>query len=117
MRQLLALADKGWTDTSLYWQLVRGPKRWWQRYCSLFLLLAIALHILGGLISPLQALLLSSKAIKVPHRGSLAQALDVVAGSNQTSPLPGVWTLDSMATAAIPALSSAKGLTYDQLLW
>lgn len=38
MRQLLALADKGWTDTSLYWQLVRGPRRWWKRYCSSFLL-------------------------------------------------------------------------------
>ncbi|KAJ5543217.1 hypothetical protein N7461_009220 [Penicillium sp. DV-2018c] len=112
MRQLLALADKGWTDTSLYWQLVRNPKIAWKRYFSSFLVIAIVLHILGALVSPLQALLLSTKAIKVASyldQSSMSMP-DVFAGDDDVN-------LDAIAAAAIPALSSTTTNDYDQLLW
>ena len=110
MRQLLALADNGWTDTSLFWQLVRNPKISWKRYFSSFLVIAIALHILGALVSPLQALLLSTKTIKVANFPSPTLVNDVFAGDDNLN-------LDAIAAAAIPALSSTTTNDYHQLLW
>ena len=48
IRQLLALSDKGWTDTDLYWKFAKNLVRCWKRYLTNFLLMAFALHILGG---------------------------------------------------------------------
>ena len=67
IRQLMTLADKGWTDLSTYSQILpffnTGK---WRRYGSSFLLLAMSVNILGSIISPLQQIFLSSKNIKTP---------------------------------------------------
>ncbi|KAJ5190636.1 uncharacterized protein N7498_009621 [Penicillium cinerascens] len=90
-RQLLVLADKGWTDT-----------------------VAIALHVIGGLVSPLQALLLSSRTIKVVGDLSHTEIFDIFTGGNArwaiidgitTSPL----TLDDLSGKTISVLSAASG--------
>ena len=44
LRQLMVLADKGWTDPEVIWRLICAG---WKRYGSSFLYLAILLHILG----------------------------------------------------------------------
>jgi hypothetical protein len=65
MRQVMALADRSWTDPALYLKLVSAP-RGMKRYGSRLLFLAIILHILGCITYPLQTLFLSSKTIKTP---------------------------------------------------
>ncbi|OBT85064.1 hypothetical protein VE02_07335 [Pseudogymnoascus sp. 03VT05] len=63
LRQSMALADRGWTDLGIIGDLMwRG----WNRYRSSLLLFALALHFLGGAVSPIQQLLLSFQTIKRP---------------------------------------------------
>ncbi|KUJ08929.1 uncharacterized protein LY89DRAFT_788365 [Mollisia scopiformis] len=62
IRQLITLADRGWVGPGTFGRLAIS----WRRYGSSFLLLAIFLTILGGILSPLQQLFLSSKTIKTP---------------------------------------------------
>lgn len=63
MRQVITLADRGWMDPAIYFKLIFGG---WKRYGSMFLLLAIFIHLVGGFTYPLQALFLSFKTIKTP---------------------------------------------------
>lgn len=63
LRQMTVLADKGWTNIGTYYYLITGR---WSRYKSVFLLWAVLLHVLGGIISPAQQLFLSSTTIKTP---------------------------------------------------
>lgn len=65
MRQVMVLADKGWTDPATYARLFLTSKGW-KRYGSSFLFLTILLIILGGVISPIQEVFLSTKTIKTP---------------------------------------------------
>ncbi|KAJ5332324.1 uncharacterized protein MYU51_019429 [Penicillium brevicompactum] len=103
MQQLLVLADKGWTDTGLYSQLFKNPQRWWRGYCSSFLLVAIVLHIVGGLVSPLQALLISSKTIKVVGSLSEIMVYDIFA--------------EPLTKNAVSMLSAALINRYDTQVW
>ena len=66
LRQMMSLADRGWTDLTLYTKLLIRPFRNWKRYGSQFLAYAILLHILGGIISPIQQIYLSSVSVKTP---------------------------------------------------
>lgn len=68
IRQVITLADKGWTDLRTYAKTVLffaadGEQR---RYGSSFLLLAMFATVLGSVIWPLQAIFLSTKTIKTP---------------------------------------------------
>lgn len=65
LRQLMTIADRGWTSPETYYRLV-ATKTGWKRHGSRFLLLAILLSILGGLIAPLQQIFLSAITIKTP---------------------------------------------------
>ena len=65
VRQVMSLADRSWTDPATYTRTILTSKGW-KRYGSSFLLLAMLLHILGSVISPLQEVFLSSKTIKTP---------------------------------------------------
>ena len=64
MRQMMVLADRGWTDPRTYLTLLTWNG--FKRNGSTFLVLAIALNILGGLIQPLQQIFLSDISVKVP---------------------------------------------------
>ncbi|KAF8801745.1 hypothetical protein BYT27DRAFT_7261657 [Phlegmacium glaucopus] len=64
LRQVMALADKGWTEPKLYAKLLFGGGL--KRSGSSFLFFAILLNILGGIISPLQSIFLTSRTIKTP---------------------------------------------------
>jgi hypothetical protein len=66
LRQMMSLADRGWTDLTLFTNLLISPSKNWKRYGSRFLAYAILLHILGGIISPLQQVYLSSISAKTP---------------------------------------------------
>lgn len=59
------LADRGWTDIPTYFRLVTNK---WRRYTSSFLVWALILHIVGGIISPLQQIFLSTETIKTLTR-------------------------------------------------
>ncbi|PYI08324.1 hypothetical protein BO78DRAFT_310947 [Aspergillus sclerotiicarbonarius CBS 121057] len=63
LRQMMVLADKGWTDVGTYFRLL---SRHCPRYISSFLVWAVLLHIIGGIISPLQQIFLSTVTIKTP---------------------------------------------------
>jgi len=64
MRQLIALADRGWTDPRTFLRLMSWNG--FRRSGSMFLVLAIALNILGGLIQPLQQVFLNDISVKTP---------------------------------------------------
>lgn len=77
IRQVMTLADKGWTDPATY---ARTFLTWkgWKRYGSSCLLLAMLLSILGGVISPLQEVFLSTKTIKIPTwPQAISELLDI----------------------------------------
>ncbi|KAE8416799.1 hypothetical protein BDV36DRAFT_296809 [Aspergillus pseudocaelatus] len=114
LRMLLALADKGWTNTDLYIQLFKGPVSCWNRYFTSFLLVAIALHVLGALIAPLQSLLLSPKTIKVPNSPKAISVAHLFQG--QTADSTGI-TLSMLSSAALTALRSANGNSYNEQIW
>ncbi|QMW44316.1 hypothetical protein G4B11_007736 [Aspergillus flavus] len=63
LRQMTVLADKGWADIPTYFRLVTTKR---SRYSSSFLIWALILHVVGGLISPLQQIFLSTETIKTP---------------------------------------------------
>ncbi|CAG7979359.1 unnamed protein product [Penicillium salamii] len=62
LRQLTVLADKGWTDISTYFQLSTQ----WPRYGTPFLAWALALHLFGAIISPVQQIFLSTELVNTP---------------------------------------------------
>ena len=70
MRQTIALADKGWTDPTTYLRLL-FTRQGLKRYGSLFLFLAIALNVLGGILQPLQQIFVSQKTTKAPDNQML----------------------------------------------
>lgn len=65
MRQTKALADRGWTDPTTFVR-VFSSYQGIRRTASLFLLIAMALNVIGGIISGLQQILLGTKSIKTP---------------------------------------------------
>ncbi|KAK4554813.1 hypothetical protein LTR86_007961 [Recurvomyces mirabilis] len=76
MRQLLVLADRGWTDPKTYWALLTPSG--FKRCGSFFLGLAIVLSILGGIIQPIQQVFLTTTSIKVPiYRVKLQNIADI----------------------------------------
>lgn len=66
LRQMTSLSDRSWTDLTLYTKLLTNPSKNWKRYGCRFLAFAILLHILGGIISPIQQIYLSSTSVKTP---------------------------------------------------
>jgi hypothetical protein len=67
IRQVMTLADKGWTDLPTYARILPlFATDGWKRYGSSFLLLAMFVNILGSVISPLQQIFLSTTTIKRP---------------------------------------------------
>lgn len=65
MRQTIALADRGWMDPTTIVRLFTSPRAF-RKIGSVFLLLALALNIIGGIIQPLQQVILGTKSIKTP---------------------------------------------------
>lgn len=66
LRQMMSLADRGWTDLTLFTKLLINPSKNWKLYGCRFLAYAILLHILGGIISPIQQIYLSNVSVKTP---------------------------------------------------
>lgn len=72
MRQTMALADRGWTDPATFIRLISSP-RGYKTIGSLFLMFAMVLHLIGGIIAPLQQILMTTKSIRTP--GGVSQNL------------------------------------------
>ncbi|KAJ5317150.1 hypothetical protein N7508_001658 [Penicillium antarcticum] len=71
IRQVITLADKGWTDLTTYARVLPFfSTNGWKRHGSSFLLFAMLLNLLGAIISPLQQLFISTTTIKTPTEGS-----------------------------------------------
>ncbi|KAK3676798.1 hypothetical protein LTR78_003575 [Recurvomyces mirabilis] len=68
LRQTTVLADNGWTAIEVYEQLIRGR---WKQYGSKLLYLAIVLHLLGAIVTPLQSIFTNTLTVQTP--GDLRQ--------------------------------------------
>ncbi|KAK2782043.1 hypothetical protein FQN53_000219 [Emmonsiellopsis sp. PD_33] len=65
LRQLMALADRSWTNPTMLARL--GTPRGWRHYGSWFLALAILTNLVGAVVGPLQQVFLTSEVVKVPN--------------------------------------------------
>ncbi|KAL1966191.1 hypothetical protein VTN77DRAFT_4743 [Rasamsonia byssochlamydoides] len=84
MRQVMALADRSWMDPAMYFLLIFGG---WKRYGSVLLLVAIVLHVVGGITYPLQTLFLSFTTIKTPTSpGQLNGVFDLLQATSIADP-------------------------------
>ncbi|KAL1583328.1 hypothetical protein WHR41_08048 [Cladosporium halotolerans] len=86
LRQTMTLADRGWTDPTVYFRLLSGG---FKQYATKFLVLAIFLNILGGIIAPLQSFYLSTTIVKRPTSvddvSDLADILDFTEPTQKTN--------------------------------
>jgi hypothetical protein len=73
MRQVLSLADRSWSNPAKWAQITFA----WKRYGSTFLLGAILLNILGGIVPSLQQAFLSSKLLQIPLGARQYQLFDL----------------------------------------
>jgi hypothetical protein len=91
----------------------------WKRYGTSFLLVAILLNVLGGLIAPLQQVFLSSKRIKTPvysqHMNELLDIPDQWKYSNSSDPDDVDDNL--VVTVARNAFKSASNVEPQSQLW
>jgi hypothetical protein len=73
--QTILLADKGWADPATIFNFLFGwlfsPRR--KVHLSTLMLLAMGVHLVGGIISPLRQILLTTTTVTVPV-GSLPVA-------------------------------------------
>ncbi|KAG8630013.1 hypothetical protein KVT40_001632 [Elsinoe batatas] len=81
LRQLLVLADRGWSDPETITRFLRPGqvRKDWSRYGTRLLGVSILLALLSGITSPIQEVLVRRKAIRV-HTGSrylLTDAFDL----------------------------------------
>ncbi|KAL4789840.1 hypothetical protein BDV19DRAFT_373524 [Aspergillus venezuelensis] len=75
LRQVMALADREWLPFAGNSRLIFGRVKFW----SWFLILAFVLNLLGLIIAPLQAILVSSKTIKTPVKSdTIGGLLDLI---------------------------------------
>ncbi|KAJ6506355.1 hypothetical protein C8R47DRAFT_967398 [Mycena vitilis] len=66
LRQTMTLADKAWTAPATWLKLAGAGINRRASFASSFLIVAILLNLLGGIIAPLQQLYLSTATIKTP---------------------------------------------------
>lgn len=114
MQKLLVLTNRGWTDPVTHFRVFRNSQGW-RQYGSPFLLLAILLHVLGGVISPLQAVFLSTRTIKVP--GNSHTSLQVLDLPNQWTNGDSDGTGNQTARMTAFALWSATTGQFQRQLW
>jgi hypothetical protein len=100
IRKLMTLADRGWVGPSTLGRTFTS----WNRHGTSFLLVAIIVTIVGGIISPLQQIFLSSKSIKTRvGAGQVYQLLDISdqwnSARDDTSDLVTVLTRNALMTA------------------
>lgn len=116
IRQVLVLADKGWVDPITYVRTFPGiVKAGWKRYGSSLLLLAMGLTALGGIIQPLQEILLTAKTIKtatVPQE--LNGVLDIPDQWTNAAPGPDSNIISVLTRSA---LSTATNIQPQAQLW
>ncbi|KAK5083280.1 hypothetical protein LTR70_008229 [Exophiala xenobiotica] len=68
LRQVITLADKGWTSPYIYYRLLAPTG--WKRYGSSFIALALLLHAIGAALSPAISQLSSLVDVKVPTKSN-----------------------------------------------
>ena len=112
----MALADKGWTDPATYTRMFLTSKGW-KRYGSSFLLLAILLNILGGVISPLQEVFLSTKTIKIPTWPQMAATLLDIPDQWAAANDKGSFDSNLIVVMTRSALTTATNTQPQALLW
>ncbi|KAF8809808.1 hypothetical protein BYT27DRAFT_7187068 [Phlegmacium glaucopus] len=107
----MALADKGWTEPKLYAKLLFSGG--FKRYGSSFLFFAILLNILGGIISPLQSIFLTSRTIKIPTSpGTVARLTDILDLFNASFP-----QVDILPVLVRSALTYTSSTDVQSCLW
>lgn len=112
LRQMITLADKGWTDIGTYRQLVMGH---WSRYSSALLIWAILLHIIGAIISPLEQILISTEAIKIPtYSNTVLDLLDIPDKFQHDDVYAGP---DATIPVAREILASTSGTDFAPQIW
>jgi hypothetical protein len=111
LRQLIVLADKGWTNIPTIFSLLTGG---WTHNFSLFLAWAVVLIILGAIMSPIQQIFLSTETFKVPTNSQYIWGLfDIprMVSSYTRDPL-----LSSVPVVRM-SLASAAGSDISPQLW
>ncbi|KAF8812041.1 hypothetical protein BYT27DRAFT_6431049 [Phlegmacium glaucopus] len=104
LRQAMTLADKGWTEPKLYAKLLFSGGL--KRYGSSFLFFAILLNILGGIISPLQSIFLTSRTIKTPTSPGVVDRLTDILDLFNTSNSEEMDFMPALVRSAITYTSS-----------
>ncbi|KAF7329887.1 hypothetical protein MKEN_00252400 [Mycena kentingensis (nom. inval.)] len=66
LRQTMALADRAWIEPSTWLRLLIATITGRGSFISTFLVAALVLNVLGGIIAPLQQIYLSTTTIKTP---------------------------------------------------
>ena len=114
MRQTMVLADKGWTDPKTFLKLLTSFSGL-KRYGSLFLFLAIALNLLGGLVQPLQQVFITQTTVKTPiYTSRVYRILDIPDMFRGTSDVDDDGTVVLMTR---DALSSTSATDTQSQLW
>lgn len=115
VRKVMALADGGWTSPQTHMRLFL-TRRGWSRFGSSLLFIAIILIFLGGVITPLQELFLSSKTIKAPTFPQMVFDLVDIPDMFQQDSLPELDpNLITLMTRS--ALSSSRNDQPQAMMW
>ena len=77
LRQVITLADKGWTSPYIYYRLLTPSG--WKRYGSSFVALALLLHAIGAALSPAINQMSSLVSVKVPTSANAPSVSGLVA--------------------------------------
>ena len=113
LRQLIALADKGWTDPATWLRTLFAP----QRYGSFCLFGSMAIILLGSVISPLQEVVLSTKTIKIPTRPQMVSNLLDIPDQWADQQNTGVYDPNLVVVKTRNAITSATNIQPQALLW
>ncbi|KAJ6566051.1 hypothetical protein B0H19DRAFT_940421, partial [Mycena capillaripes] len=115
LRQTMTLADKAWIEPATWLRLVCAGITGRGSFSSSFLIAAIFLNLLGGIIAPLQQLYLSTATIKTPTWPiGMPQIIDLMDHFGDSAP-----SFDYGKTTAVlrDHLASAGTTTPQAQLW
>lgn len=114
VRKVMVLADGGWTDPGTYVRCFLTRRGWSQSGSSL-LLIAIALNLLGGIISPLQEVFLGSKSIKTPTSPQII--LELVDIPDQFTDITDIGDTNFLTVMTRNMLMTATNTEPQALMW
>ena len=112
LRQTMVLADNSWTDPEVVSKLfLKGSKR----YLSSFLVFAILLHVLGGILSPLRGYFVGQETIGTPTGPQ--DIFDMCSISDHFPQIDGGLYDNSVTVLARAAMASTSLTDQQSRLW